>query len=212
MDAAAGVPGSVNPKYKDLPDINARELFTLVPIGLIVLILGVYPMPALEMFRGTMSWIVQMVHPAAMGGLLPCNGLPGLMQAQKLGTMASLPYLLPEFCVLAGLLVVLFWDLLRGRPGSRGEAVAAFVFLIAAAVATAWQWASGTMAGQGILLFDGMMANDALSCFFKVICLLAAAFAVLFSLRYPEFRNRRMGTISFTALPRHALMTAIPIL
>jgi NADH-quinone oxidoreductase subunit M len=63
--------GQLNPKYKDLPDVNAREILTLVPLAAIVIILGVYPAPALDLFRNSMAWIVQMVHPAAMGGLVP---------------------------------------------------------------------------------------------------------------------------------------------
>jgi NADH-quinone oxidoreductase subunit M len=62
--------GTLNPKYKDLPDVNRREIFTLVPLAVIVLILGIYPAPALDLFRNSMAWIVQMVNPAAMGGLV----------------------------------------------------------------------------------------------------------------------------------------------
>ena len=35
--------GPVNEKYVGLPEINGRELFTLVPLGAIVVVLGVYP-------------------------------------------------------------------------------------------------------------------------------------------------------------------------
>jgi NADH-quinone oxidoreductase subunit M len=35
--------GNLNPKYANLPEINGRELFTLVPLALIVIYLGVYP-------------------------------------------------------------------------------------------------------------------------------------------------------------------------
>ena len=41
--------GKPNEKYATLPDINARELFTLVPLGAIVIFLGVYPMPILNL-------------------------------------------------------------------------------------------------------------------------------------------------------------------
>jgi NADH-quinone oxidoreductase subunit M len=63
--------GELNPKYKDLPEINGRELFTLVPLAVIVVILGIFPMQALNLFQGTMGWIVNTVHPASMGGLVP---------------------------------------------------------------------------------------------------------------------------------------------
>jgi NADH-quinone oxidoreductase subunit M len=41
--------GPLNEKWKDLPDINGRELFTLVPLAALVFILGVYPHPILRM-------------------------------------------------------------------------------------------------------------------------------------------------------------------
>jgi NADH-quinone oxidoreductase subunit M len=41
--------GTPNEKYLNLPEINARELFTLVPLGAIVIFLGVYPMPILNL-------------------------------------------------------------------------------------------------------------------------------------------------------------------
>ena len=41
--------GKPNEKYLTLPEINARELFTLVPLGAIVIFLGIYPTPILEL-------------------------------------------------------------------------------------------------------------------------------------------------------------------
>ncbi len=54
--------GKLNPKYEDLPDINARELFTLIPLAIIVLILGVYPFPVLNLMEYTMNMIAQSFH------------------------------------------------------------------------------------------------------------------------------------------------------
>ncbi len=53
--------GPKNPKYDSLPDINARELATLVPIGLIVIYLGVYPTPVLDLMRVTLNHLIQVV-------------------------------------------------------------------------------------------------------------------------------------------------------
>ena len=39
--------GPVNDKYVGLPDLSFREAFTLVPLAVIVLILGVYPQAVL---------------------------------------------------------------------------------------------------------------------------------------------------------------------
>jgi NADH-quinone oxidoreductase subunit M len=41
--------GKANEKYLSLPDINPREVFTLVPLGVIVIILGVYPSPIINL-------------------------------------------------------------------------------------------------------------------------------------------------------------------
>jgi len=53
--------GPKNPKYDDLPEISTREMFTLVPIGLIVLLLGVYPMPVLDLMRVTLNNLIKVV-------------------------------------------------------------------------------------------------------------------------------------------------------
>jgi NADH-quinone oxidoreductase subunit M len=47
--------GPLNPKYRDLAEINGRELFTLVPLGVIVIILGVYPMAMLNIMSASMQ-------------------------------------------------------------------------------------------------------------------------------------------------------------
>ena len=41
--------GKPNEKYLGLPEINFRELFTLVPLGAIVIFLGIYPTPILDL-------------------------------------------------------------------------------------------------------------------------------------------------------------------
>jgi NADH-quinone oxidoreductase subunit M len=47
--------GKLNEKYKNLPDISPRELFTLVPLAVIVFIIGVYPMPVLRMISTSLE-------------------------------------------------------------------------------------------------------------------------------------------------------------
>ncbi len=42
--------GTLNPKYKELPEINGREILTLVPLGILVIVLGIWPDFAIEMF------------------------------------------------------------------------------------------------------------------------------------------------------------------
>jgi NADH-quinone oxidoreductase subunit M len=53
--------GPKNPKYDALPEISAREMFTLVPIGLIVLLLGVYPMPVLNLMKVSLNNLIKVV-------------------------------------------------------------------------------------------------------------------------------------------------------
>ena len=53
--------GELNPKYADLPEINGRELFTLIPIGIIVIILGIYPAPLLDLVRTSLNDLVDVV-------------------------------------------------------------------------------------------------------------------------------------------------------
>ena len=53
--------GEKNPQYDSLPDISARELVTLVPIGLVVLLLGIYPMPVLNLMKVTLNNLITVV-------------------------------------------------------------------------------------------------------------------------------------------------------
>ena len=53
--------GPLNEKYKDLPDLSFREAFTLVPLGIIVLILGVYPHAILGLINTSLVHLNQVV-------------------------------------------------------------------------------------------------------------------------------------------------------
>jgi len=59
--------GPANEKYKDLPDINRRELFTVIPLAIITLILGVYPRPFLDLIAATLNVLIESV--VSYGGL-----------------------------------------------------------------------------------------------------------------------------------------------
>ena len=56
--------GPLNEQYNDLTDINSRELVTVIPLAIIVLLLGVYPAPLLNMISPAMEYIVQIVQSA----------------------------------------------------------------------------------------------------------------------------------------------------
>ncbi|MFQ5706053.1 MAG: NuoM family protein [bacterium] len=64
--------GKLNPKYADLPEINGRELFTLVPLAVIVIFLGVYPAPLLDLIKVSLN---NLVHVVAAAGTTTFFGL-----------------------------------------------------------------------------------------------------------------------------------------
>ena len=59
--------GPPNEKYLKMPDINGREIFTLVPLGVIVIVVGVYPSVGLDMLRTTLDSINAIVIPHLHG-------------------------------------------------------------------------------------------------------------------------------------------------
>jgi NADH-quinone oxidoreductase subunit M len=62
--------GPLNPKYANLPDISRREMFTMVPLAAIIVILGVYPMPVLNMLGVSLNHLIEGLSPSPfMAGL-----------------------------------------------------------------------------------------------------------------------------------------------
>jgi NADH-quinone oxidoreductase subunit M len=53
--------GEENPECKKYPDISAREVFTLAPLALIVLWIGVYPAPMLNVLNVTLERLTLLV-------------------------------------------------------------------------------------------------------------------------------------------------------
>jgi NADH-quinone oxidoreductase subunit M len=53
--------GPLNEKYADLPEINFREMFTLVPLGLIVIYVGVYATPIINLINGSVVELVKLI-------------------------------------------------------------------------------------------------------------------------------------------------------
>ena len=60
--------GELNEKYIDLPEINRMELFTVIPLAVITLILGIYPRPFLDVISATMNVLID--HVVSLGGLV----------------------------------------------------------------------------------------------------------------------------------------------
>jgi len=57
--------GEAKPEYAAYPDVNAIEVFTLAPLAVLCIVLGVYPIIALRVFDGTMVSLIQFLYPAA---------------------------------------------------------------------------------------------------------------------------------------------------
>ncbi len=52
-----------NPKNKSLPDMNCRELITVVPLIVLVFWIGFYPKPFLKTFHASVEHLLTRVHP-----------------------------------------------------------------------------------------------------------------------------------------------------
>ncbi len=50
--------GPLNEEYKDLEDMNLREKFTLLPLAILVIVLGVYPMPLMNLMSTTIAQLL----------------------------------------------------------------------------------------------------------------------------------------------------------
>lgn len=51
--------GKLNEKYAALPDLNWRERVTLYPLGALIVVLGVYPMPVINLINKTLTSMIQ---------------------------------------------------------------------------------------------------------------------------------------------------------
>jgi NADH-quinone oxidoreductase subunit M len=51
--------GKLNEKYANLPDLNWRERFTLYPLAALIVILGIYPMPTLDLITATLTSMIR---------------------------------------------------------------------------------------------------------------------------------------------------------
>jgi NADH-quinone oxidoreductase subunit M len=51
-----------------MPEINGRELFTIIPLAIITFVFGVYPAPFLNVIKTTISGIIE--HVVTLGGMV----------------------------------------------------------------------------------------------------------------------------------------------
>lgn len=54
--------GTLNPKYEALPEINGREILTLAPLGILTIVLGVWPNFAIDMFRESVTNLIDVLQ------------------------------------------------------------------------------------------------------------------------------------------------------
>ena len=55
--------GPLNPRYEDLEEINGREIFMLAPLGVIVVLLGIWPAPLLNLMTSSMNNLAKVFVP-----------------------------------------------------------------------------------------------------------------------------------------------------
>jgi NADH-quinone oxidoreductase subunit M len=53
--------GKANEKWTSLPDVNGREMFTLIPLGIIVLVLGIYPSLLLDVMTSSVNHLAELL-------------------------------------------------------------------------------------------------------------------------------------------------------
>lgn len=56
--------GTAPDAYKDLPDLTVREIIAFVPLLLLIIFLGVYPAPAIELMNTSLSHLVEIMTSA----------------------------------------------------------------------------------------------------------------------------------------------------
>ena len=54
--------GTLNPKYEALPEINGREILTLAPLGILTIVLGIWPNFAIDMFRESVTNLISVLQ------------------------------------------------------------------------------------------------------------------------------------------------------
>ena len=57
--------GKENEKYKGFPDISMREVLSLLPLAIIVIFLGVYPMPLIDLIDSSLIALNDVIKPFA---------------------------------------------------------------------------------------------------------------------------------------------------
>jgi NADH-quinone oxidoreductase subunit M len=56
--------GKLNEKWSSLPDLTGREYFMLIPLTIIIIFLGVYPSPMLNLMNASVNQMVKYLNEA----------------------------------------------------------------------------------------------------------------------------------------------------
>jgi len=62
--------GTLPDKWKDLTDMNGREMVMLVPLAAIIIFLGIYPSPVLDLMNSSMNHLAGLLHTAQTSGMM----------------------------------------------------------------------------------------------------------------------------------------------
>lgn len=53
--------GKLNPKYENIDDISPRELSMLIPLGILTIFFGIYPIPVLNMMKMSLNYLLTLI-------------------------------------------------------------------------------------------------------------------------------------------------------
>jgi len=53
--------GEVNPETKDYEDMNAREVFYMIPLCICVIVFGIFPSPLLNVMKASVGQLVDLL-------------------------------------------------------------------------------------------------------------------------------------------------------
>ncbi len=65
--------GTLPDKWKDLTDMNGREMAMLVPLAIIVIFLGIYPSPVLDLMNTSLNHLADLLHTAQAATMMGVN-------------------------------------------------------------------------------------------------------------------------------------------
>ncbi len=65
--------GTIPEKWKSLTDVDGREMAMLVPLAIIVIFLGIYPSPILDLMNSSMNYLADILHRAGAGAMMGVN-------------------------------------------------------------------------------------------------------------------------------------------